>query len=90
MVIFNMLSDLLQISKKYVSKEISSQIHEKVKPFIEWLKQAEEEESSGEEEEEEEDELVYDNKAEQLSVMVDQDKNKQEEELDDEIDIDDI
>lgn len=51
-----------QVSKKYVSKDVCSQIHEKVAPFIKWLKEAEEEESS-EEEEEEEVEVVYDTKA---------------------------
>ena len=34
-----------KVSKKYVSKELSEKIHEKVKPFITWLKEAEEEES---------------------------------------------
>ncbi|ELT94836.1 hypothetical protein CAPTEDRAFT_21718 [Capitella teleta] len=42
-----------KISKKYVSKEVSKEIHEKASPFIKWLKEAEEE--SSEEEEEEED-----------------------------------
>lgn len=41
-------------SKKYVTKEMSRQIHEKVAPFIKWLKEAEEEESSSEEEDGEE------------------------------------
>lgn len=41
-------------SKKYVSKEMSRKIHEKVAPFIKWLKEAEVEEDSSEEEEEEE------------------------------------
>ena len=34
-----------KVSKKYVSKALSEKIHEKVKPFITWLKEAEEEES---------------------------------------------
>jgi len=33
-------------SKKYVSKEMSKKIHEKVAPLIKWLKEAEEEEDS--------------------------------------------
>ena len=37
-------------SKKYVSKEISRKIREKVAPFIKWLKEAEIEEESDEEE----------------------------------------
>ena len=39
-------------SKKYVTKDMSRKIHEKVAPFIKWLKEAEEEEDSSEEEEE--------------------------------------
>lgn len=34
-----------KVSKKYVSKEIAILIHEKAKPFIQWLQEAEEEES---------------------------------------------
>ena len=34
-----------KVSKKYVSKELSEKIHEKLKPFLTWLKEAEEEES---------------------------------------------
>lgn len=42
----------LKESKKYVSKEMSKKIHEKVSPLIKWLKEAEEEEDSDEEEDE--------------------------------------
>lgn len=35
-----------KVSKKYVSKEVATQIHEKAKPFIQWLQEAEEEEDS--------------------------------------------
>ena len=52
-----------------MSKDVCSQIHEKVAPFIKWLKEAEEEDSS-EEEEEEELEVVYDTKAQQLKAQV--------------------
>jgi len=40
-----------KISKKYVSKELSLEIHGKAEPFIKWLKEAEEEddEDDGEE-----------------------------------------
>lgn len=38
-----------KVSKKYVSKEIATQIHEKAKPFVQWLQEAEEEEDSSEE-----------------------------------------
>lgn len=75
-----------QVSKKYVSKEVCTQIHEKVAPFIKWLKEAEEEESS-EEEEEEEVEVVYDNKAQQLKAQV---NNTAADEDDDDLDIDAI
>lgn len=79
-----------QVSKRYVSKEVSAQIHEKVAPFIDWLKQAEEEESSGEEDDDEDD-LVYDNKAEQLKVVaVEEKKDEAAEAEDDDINIDDI
>lgn len=45
-------------SKKYVSKEMAQEIHEKAKPFIKWLQEAEEEESSEEEDAGSEDENV--------------------------------
>lgn len=32
-----------KVSKKYVSKEVAAQIHEKATPFIKWLQEAEEE-----------------------------------------------
>ncbi len=38
-----------QPSKKYVSKEVAQQIHDKAAPFVKWLAEAEEEESSEEE-----------------------------------------
>lgn len=40
-----------KVSKKYVSKELSQEIHNKVEPFLTWLKEAEEEEESSEDEE---------------------------------------
>lgn len=39
-----------KVSKKYVSKDLSQQIHDKAEPFLKWLKEAEEEESDEEEE----------------------------------------
>lgn len=39
-----------KVSKKYVSKEVSKEIHEKAAMLIKWLKEADEEESSSEEE----------------------------------------
>lgn len=38
-----------KVSKKYVSKDIAQQIHDKASPFIKWLQEAEEEESESEE-----------------------------------------
>lgn len=69
-----------KVSKKYVSKEVCSQIHEKVAPFIKWLKEAEEEESS--EEEEEEVEVVYDTKAQQLKAQRDTAAHEEDDDLD--------
>lgn len=51
-----------KVSKKYVSKEIATQIHEKATPFIKWLQEAEEEESS-EEDDDSEVEIEYDDRA---------------------------
>lgn len=47
-----------KVSKKYVDKDVSKEIHSKAAPFISWLQEAEEE-SSEEEEEEDGVEVVY-------------------------------
>ena len=73
-----------QVSKKYVSKDTASQIHEKATPFVKWLKEAEEEESS--EDEEDDVEIEYDNKAAKLKVEATQ----LEEDDGDDVDIDAI
>lgn len=39
-----------KVSKKYVDKKISTEIHEKAAPFINWLKEAEEDDSEEDEE----------------------------------------
>lgn len=50
-------------SKKYVSKDMSRRIHERVAPFIKWLKEAEVEEDSSEDGQEEEEEEEEDEEA---------------------------
>ena len=40
---------MLQVSKKYVGKDVAKEIRDKAKPFITWLKEAEEDESSDDE-----------------------------------------
>jgi len=72
-----------KVSKKYVSKELSQQIHDKAAPFITWLKEAEEETS----EDEDEVEVVYDNKATELKTEKVPTNNQEEE---DDLDIDAI
>lgn len=49
-----------KVSKKYVSKEVAAQIHEKAAPFLKWLQEAEEES----EDSEDDDDLVdFDDRA---------------------------
>ena len=60
-------SNTFQVSKKYVSKELSEQIHKKADPFIKWLKEAEEETS---EEDEDEVELEFDDRAKISALQV--------------------
>ena len=43
---------LIQVSKKYVAKDVSEKIHAKAKPFIDWLKTAEEDSSDEDEDDE--------------------------------------
>jgi translation initiation factor 5 len=49
-----------KISKKYVSKEVAQQIHDKAAPFIKWLKEAEEE---SEDSEDDDVEIGFDDRA---------------------------
>lgn len=49
----------VKVSKKYVSRELSQEIHAKAEPFITWLREAEEEEESSEDEEEDDLEVSY-------------------------------
>ncbi|KAH8238203.1 hypothetical protein KR032_000959 [Drosophila birchii] len=79
-----------KVSKRHVPKKIATQIHEKVMPFVLWLKNAEEESSDSEDdevmpeesEEDEDDGYRYKNKNIQADGGVEEDEA--------EIDIDDI
>lgn len=79
-----------KVSKKYVSKDVSEKIHEKAKPFIQWLREADEE--SSEEEEDSDLEIEYNDRPhmdKMRSVKPAPVKKPADEEADD-IDIDDI
>ncbi|KAF7265390.1 eukaryotic translation initiation factor 5 [Rhynchophorus ferrugineus] len=52
-----------KVSKKYVSKDVSQEIHDKAAPFIKWLKEADEESSDSEEESDDDVEIEYDDRA---------------------------
>ena len=87
------------MSKKYVSKELSEQIHKKAEPFLTWLKEAEEE---SDESDEEGLDLTFDEKAKISTIEEVEDNkntngkestpisNKDDDEGDDDLDIDDI
>lgn len=88
-----------KVSKKYVSKDLSEQIHKKAEPFLTWLKDAEEESES----EDDEVELQFDDRAKISSIkQVAENGNKnskestpaskvdEEEDEEDDVDIDDI
>ncbi|XP_056645963.1 eukaryotic translation initiation factor 5-like [Diorhabda carinulata] len=61
-----------KVSKKYVAKDVSQEIHDKAAPFIKWLKEAESEDSENEDESEYDDdevEIEYNDRAQiQLKV----------------------
>ena len=81
-----------QVSKKYVDKKTSEQIHAKARPFIDWLKTAEEE--SGEEDDDVE--VVYTNRTEEAVLKEEAKKEAQKaapvtnDDDDEGLDIDDI
>merc|ERR1712088_561067 len=64
-----------KVGKKYVSKALSEKIHEKVKPFITWLKEAEEEESD---ESDEEVELEFDERVHSSGIKEKKNRLKME------------
>ncbi len=53
-----------KVSKKYVSKDIAQEIHDKAAPFLTWLKEAEDEESDSDDEDDDL-EIEYDDRAKQ-------------------------
>lgn len=81
-----------KVSKKYVDKKISTEIHEKAAPFINWLKEAEEDDS--EEDEEDHVEVVYSNfekvGRQEVPKPAKAAPPQEEEDEDDDLDIDDI
>lgn len=91
-----------KVSKRHVSKKIATEIHEKVAPFVQWLKDAEEEESSSDDDEntgrDSDVDIEYDDRARveplkvvaPAAVVAANKKNALDDEDGDEIDIDDI
>ncbi|KAH8272240.1 hypothetical protein KR044_003754 [Drosophila immigrans] len=92
-----------KVSKRHVSKKIATEIHEKVQPFVQWLKDAEEEDSSSDDDDDggndSDVEIEYDDRArvEPLKVVAAvsavaavNKKNALDDEDGDEIDIDEI
>lgn len=63
-----------KVSKKYVSKDTATEIHEKAQPFLKWLQEAEVEETT-EEEEDSDIEIEYDEKARIQSLKEQETKN---------------
>lgn len=67
-----------KVSKKYVNKDVAQEIHEKAKPFIKWLQEAEEEESSDDDENDDEEavEVVYSDRHISTSISVEKELPK--------------
>ncbi|XP_034941728.1 eukaryotic translation initiation factor 5 [Chelonus insularis] len=83
-----------KVSKKYVSKDLSQEIHDKAAPFITWLKEAEEEESECEDDDDDL-EIEYDDRAkqplkQQQQQTIQTSKKLAEDDIEDEVDIDAI
>ncbi|CAG9761972.1 unnamed protein product [Ceutorhynchus assimilis] len=84
-----------KVSKKYVSKEVSQEIHDKASPFIKWLKEADEESSDSEEESDDDVEIEYNDRAQvtplkPAPVAAKPKTSQQEDEGGDDVDIDAI
>eukprot|EP00040_Diaphanoeca_grandis_P002317 m.21245 g.21245 ORF g.21245 m.21245 type:complete len:460 (+) comp13317_c0_seq1:374-1753(+) len=79
-----------KVSKKYVPVKFAQQIRDKIKPVVDWLKEAESEDSD----EEEDDLFVQDPEAvlaaEQEAVSVASKSDEEEDDEDEDIDLDDI
>ncbi|XP_064601567.1 eukaryotic translation initiation factor 5-like [Liolophura sinensis] len=74
-----------KVSKKYVSKAVAQEIHDKAQPFISWLKEAEEEDDDDEEDDENV-EVVYSTTEKVGAHTVEPEKDEPEEEDDFDID----
>lgn len=80
-----------KVSKKYVTKEVSEKIHEKAKPFIQWLREADEE--SSEEEDDSDLEIEYNDRISGSTLRNEKPapaKKSANNEEEDDLDIDDI
>ncbi|XP_043948832.1 eukaryotic translation initiation factor 5 [Drosophila biarmipes] len=82
-----------KVSKKNVPKHIAAEIHEKVKPFVQWLENAQEEESDSEEESDEDDGgygMLKDYSANSTNITKERVKKIEEADDEEEINIDEI
>lgn len=82
-----------KVSKRYVSKEVSQEIHDKAAPFIKWLKEAETEESESEEGSDDDVEIEYNDRAQVVPLKPTNNKPAEKKELEegvDDVDIDAI
>ncbi|CAH1173563.1 unnamed protein product [Phaedon cochleariae] len=86
-----------KVSKKYVAKEVSQEIHDKAAPFVKWLKEAESEESDGGDgssgDEDDDVEIEYDDRAQVIKKAAPAPKAKavvEDEDGPDDVDIDAI
>lgn len=76
-----------KVSKRHVSKKIATEIHEKVMPFVLWLKNAEEESSDSEDDD---DELPEESEEEDDGYRYKNKNNKQQDGGDEGDDVDEI